>query len=237
MEEAATVALDGIQQARRLGLGRAFGPILAANATEALVALGRWDQAEQVSRQGLEVAPAEATSVPLFLLRAALELGRGDLDAAQARLQAIRRLLPAPIPQAQKAGPLFAGLAEVALWRGDLDQAKQLVAEAVPLVEANPALRRAGLRPGARIEADRAELARGPPPGEAAPTTPPPPPCWNGSTRPPAAPPPPACRSWPPGRPSGWPSGPGRRASPTRPPGRRPWPRRRARRHRRPSWT
>jgi ATP/maltotriose-dependent transcriptional regulator MalT len=78
------------------------------------------------------VAPSEATSAPALLARAALELGRGDLEHAEARLQAVRRLLPAPIPEAQKAGPLFAGLAELALWRGDLDQAKQLVAEAVP---------------------------------------------------------------------------------------------------------
>jgi hypothetical protein len=46
---AAAVALDGIQQVRRLGLARPDEPVLAANATEALVALGRWDQAEQVS--------------------------------------------------------------------------------------------------------------------------------------------------------------------------------------------
>jgi tetratricopeptide (TPR) repeat protein len=52
LEEAVVVALDGIQEARRLGLARFYGSFLACNATEALVALGRWDQAEQVSRQG-----------------------------------------------------------------------------------------------------------------------------------------------------------------------------------------
>jgi DNA-binding CsgD family transcriptional regulator len=160
LEEAATVALGGLEEARRLGLVRFYGPLLAGNATEALAALGRWDQAEQVSRQGLEAAPTDAVSVPLLCSRAVLELGRGDLDAAQARLRQLRRLLPTPIPEAQKAGPLFAGLAELALWRGDLEQAKRLVAEAVPLVAAN--LRYAaplyGL--GMRVEADRAELAR-----------------------------------------------------------------------------
>jgi DNA-binding CsgD family transcriptional regulator/tetratricopeptide (TPR) repeat protein len=160
LEEAATVALGGLEEARRLGLVRFYGPLLAGNATEALAALGRWDQAEQVSRQGLEAAPTDAVSLPLLCSRAVLELGRGDLDAAQARLRQLRRLLPTPIPEAQKAGPLFAGLAELALWRGDLEQAKRLVAEAVPLVAAN--LRYAaplyGL--GMRVEADRAELAR-----------------------------------------------------------------------------
>jgi len=169
LEEAATVALGGLEEARRLGLVRFDGPYLAGNATEALVALGRWDQAEQVSRQGLEAAPTDAVSVPLLCSRAVLELGRGDLDAAQARLQAARRLLPAPIPEAQMAGPLFAGLAELALWGGDLDQAKRLVAEAVPLVAANPRYAAPLYGLGVRVEADRAELARAHRPGQPAP--------------------------------------------------------------------
>jgi DNA-binding CsgD family transcriptional regulator/tetratricopeptide (TPR) repeat protein len=169
LEEAVVVALDGLQQARRVGLVRGSGPVLAANATEALVALGRWEQAEQVSREGLEGAPSDAASVSLPLARAALELGLGDPDAVQARLQAVRRLLPAPISQALTAGPLFCGLAEVALWRGDLDQARQLVAEAVPLVAANPRYAAPLYGLGVRIEADRAELARARHPGQPAP--------------------------------------------------------------------
>jgi DNA-binding CsgD family transcriptional regulator/tetratricopeptide (TPR) repeat protein len=169
MEQAATVALDGIAEAHRLGLTRFYRPFLAGNATEALVALGRWDQAEQVSGQGLEGAPSNAASVALPLARATLELGRGDLDSAEARLQAVRRLLPAPIPEAQHAGPLFAGLVELALWRDDLEQAKQLVAHAVPLVAANPRYAAPVYALGVRIEADRAELARARHPGQPVP--------------------------------------------------------------------
>jgi DNA-binding CsgD family transcriptional regulator len=169
LEEAVTVALGGLDEARRLGMACAYGPLLAYNATEALVALGRWNQAEQVSREGLEVAPSDATSVPVLLARAALELGRGDLDRAGARLMAVRRLLPAPIPEAQKASPLSAGLAELALWRGDLDQAKQLVAEAVPLVAAIPRCAAPIYALGLRVEADRAELTQARRPGQPAP--------------------------------------------------------------------
>jgi DNA-binding CsgD family transcriptional regulator len=57
----------------------------------------------------------------------------------------------------------------VALWRGELEQAKQLVAEAVPLVEANPRYAAPLYALGVRVEADRAELARARRPGEAAP--------------------------------------------------------------------
>jgi tetratricopeptide (TPR) repeat protein len=216
--EAVTVALDGLRQARRLGLVGVNGSILACNATEALLALGRWDQAEQVSREGLETSPSGPASSALPVDRAALEVGLGDLDAAQARLQAVRRLLPAPIPGAQNAGPLFAGLAEVALWRGDLEQAKQLVAQAVPQVEANPRYAAPIYALGVRIEADLAELARARHPGRP-PTTPPPPRCWTGLSRPPPAQPPPASPSWAPGRPPGSPSGAASRAGPTRAPG------------------
>jgi tetratricopeptide (TPR) repeat protein len=132
LEEAIAAALGGIQEARRLGLVRSFGPVLAYTVTEALVAQGRWEQAERVSREGLEVVPSDAASATLPLARAALELGLGDLDHAEARLRTVRRLLPVPIPEAQKAGPLFVGLAELALWRGDLEQAKQLVAGRFP---------------------------------------------------------------------------------------------------------
>jgi DNA-binding CsgD family transcriptional regulator len=169
LEQAATVALDGLYEARRLDLARHFQPILACNATEALVALGRWDQAEQLSRQALETAPSDPASVHLPLARAALELGRGDLDRAEARLQAVRRLLPGSIPGAQLAGPLFCGLAEVALWRGNLEQARALVAEAVPLVAANPRYAAPSYALGLRVEADRAELARARHPGQPAP--------------------------------------------------------------------
>jgi DNA-binding CsgD family transcriptional regulator len=169
LEQAATAALDGLHEIRRLGLTRTYGPFLAGNATEALLALGRWDQAEQVSRETLETAPSDAGSAFVQLPRAALELGLGDLDAAQARLQAVRRLLPAPIPEAQKAGPLFGGLAELALWRGDLDQARQLVAQAVPLVAVNPRYAAPLYALGLRVEADHAELARARHPGRPAP--------------------------------------------------------------------
>jgi DNA-binding CsgD family transcriptional regulator/tetratricopeptide (TPR) repeat protein len=169
LEQAATAALDGLHEIRRLGLTRTYGPFPAGNATEALLALGRWDQAEQVSRETLETAPSDAGSAFVQLPRAALELGLGDLDAAQARLQAVRRLLPAPIPEAQKAGPLFGGLAELALWRGDLDQARQLVAQAVPLVAVNPRYAAPLYALGLRVEADHAELARARHPGRPAP--------------------------------------------------------------------
>jgi hypothetical protein len=121
---------------------------------------------------------------------------------------------------AERAGLLFAGLAELAVWRRDLDQAKQLVAQAVPQVAANPRYAASIYALGLRVEADRAELARPATPASRPPTTAPPPRCCGGSTRPLRAQRPPACRSWPPGRPPPAPSAPDAIARPTRRPGR-----------------
>jgi DNA-binding NarL/FixJ family response regulator len=164
-DEAAEAALGGMQEASRHGLARTFGPPLAARITGALIATGRWDEAERISREALDIALPDADSVALFIQRAALDLGRGDLGAAEARLRTARRVIPLSHP-GWDSGPLFAGLAELALCRGDLEQARKLVAEAVPLVAAN--LRHAAplYALGVRIEADRAELARARRPGE-----------------------------------------------------------------------
>ena len=169
MEQAATVALDGLDHARRLGLAHYYQPILACNATQALIALGRWDEAERVSREALAMAPPDPTSAGLLIVRAALEIGRGELDRAQARLLAAQHLVPTSNPDAQRAGPMFCGLAEVALWRGDVERAKRLVAEAVPKVQANPRFAAPLYALGVRVEADRAELARARRPGQSAP--------------------------------------------------------------------
>ena len=168
LEEAATVALDGIGRPAAWAWPASTGRCWPTTPPR------RWSPWAAGTRPSR--SPARAWRPPrrmppryLLLARAALELGRGDLDAAEARLQAVRRLLPASIPEAQGAGPLFAGLAELALWRGDLDQARQLVAEAVPLVEANPRHAAPLYALGLRVEADRAELARARHPGQPAP--------------------------------------------------------------------
>jgi DNA-binding NarL/FixJ family response regulator len=163
--EAAEAARAGMHEASRRGLSRTYGPPLAARLTEALTASGRWDEADPISREVTDIALLDADSVALFIQRAALDLGQGDLDAAEARLRTAQRVFPASHP-GWDSGPLFAGLAELALWRGDLQHARNLVAEAVPLTAAN--LRHAAplYALGARIEADRAEVARARRPGE-----------------------------------------------------------------------
>jgi DNA-binding CsgD family transcriptional regulator len=166
LEEAATVALSGMGEASLRGLGHQPQTMLACNATEALFALGRWDQADRISREALELAPSDPASVNLPMARATLDLGLGNLDAAETQLRTAQRLIPSPITEAQRAGPLFTGLAELALYRGDLERAREQVTGAVALVEANPRYAAPLYALGLRVEADRAELARSRRPGE-----------------------------------------------------------------------
>jgi tetratricopeptide (TPR) repeat protein len=218
--EAVVVALDGIRQARRLGLVHFNGSILACNATEALFALGRWDQAEQVSRQALETAPSGPAYNSLPVDRAALELGRGDLDAAQARLQAIRRLLPGSIPRPKTPGRCLVALPSWPCGAVTWSRPSSWWPRPCPRWRPTPATPRRST-PWACVS--RPTLPSWPAPATPTsrpPTTAPPPRCWTASPRPPPARPVPASPSWPPGRPPPAPSGPASRVPPTRPPGR-----------------
>jgi hypothetical protein len=105
-EDAVVAALDGLQQARRLGLAPAFGPDLACNATEALFALGRWDQAERVSREGLEASPIGAAEVSLPMARAT---GRGEPALRRAAVRPRRPHPGRPRRAGQGAAPRRAG--------------------------------------------------------------------------------------------------------------------------------
>ena len=143
--------------------------------------------------------------------RAALELGLGDLDAADAQLRTARRLIPSLITEAQRAGPLFTGLAELSLCRGDLERAREQVAEAEPWSRPTPAM------PPRCTRSACASRPTGPSwPGPAAPvglspTTAPPARSWNASAGPPPARTAPASRTWPAGTPPPWRSGTGSR--------------------------
>jgi hypothetical protein len=152
-EEAVVVALDGLQQARRLGLVRAYGPVLAANATWALLALAvgtrpgwsparPWRPAVRSCLQGLTARPGRAGAGPR---RPGRRPGPAPGRPAPA---------PHPDPRGRTGRPAVLG---------------QLLAEAVPQVEANPRYAAPIYTLGVRIEADLAELARARHPGQPTP--------------------------------------------------------------------
>jgi DNA-binding CsgD family transcriptional regulator/tetratricopeptide (TPR) repeat protein len=83
--EAAQVAATALQALQRFGIDCTT---LGGNQTEALIAIGDWDEADAVSAAALR---AMAGSYPHHVLdfRAALETGRGDFEAARAHLEAV----------------------------------------------------------------------------------------------------------------------------------------------------
>jgi tetratricopeptide (TPR) repeat protein len=113
--QAADVALEGLEQARRHGLAYARqAGVLANNASMTLRQLGEWDRAVELLDAALRDRPPVRQSAYLRLNRAELHVARGAFDAAD-------RLL-AQIADQRLTDPRFVGAlrcceAELALWR------------------------------------------------------------------------------------------------------------------------
>ena len=81
--ESARLGRAGLEVTRRYGI---HSPLIVSNLIEALFATGDWDEAEKLSAAALR---GMTSSFPysLFIVRAVVEIGRGELDAAQAHLR------------------------------------------------------------------------------------------------------------------------------------------------------
>ncbi|HEX8006095.1 MAG TPA: AAA family ATPase, partial [Trebonia sp.] len=89
-ERAAAVARQGIADAERYGVARTTGTFLALNVAEPLLALGRWDEVEEVAERALDLAPPPLTRAQLWIISGYISLARGNVAAA-ARLAAASR--------------------------------------------------------------------------------------------------------------------------------------------------
>jgi DNA-binding NarL/FixJ family response regulator len=97
--------------------------VLVANHVEALLAIGEWEEADKVSAAALRATSANHPHIPL-ILRADLEIGRGDFDGSRAHLEAARPTLHHGPGLATYSG----SVAELALWERrwtDADHAVQ----------------------------------------------------------------------------------------------------------------
>ena len=113
LPEAARDALEGLAAARRRGYERSSGLVMAANAAEAYLGMGRWDRAEELLDEALRVTGGFRPE-GVHIVRAELELGRGDLEAARRHLEAGSRATLEP----QSAAAYACLLAELELWQG-----------------------------------------------------------------------------------------------------------------------
>ena len=106
--ESARLAQSGLEAMRRYGIESV---LLVSNRIEALLAIGDWDDAEALSAGALRRI---TSSFPhwLLILRAGVETGRGDFDAARAHLEAAS----ATLLEDRVLGLYDAQLVDLALW-------------------------------------------------------------------------------------------------------------------------
>jgi ATP/maltotriose-dependent transcriptional regulator MalT len=160
--DAVEVFLAGADMARQFGaLGR-YGPNLLADAANALLSLGRREEAEGLLDQvfDLDLRSPANRSRPLTV-RGTLRVRTGDLAGAQADLRRVVDEAPAPLDP-QNAAPVFAGLAEAALWDGRPAEARAAVADGLKVLATaeEPYWVTELCRTGLAVEAATAEQAR-----------------------------------------------------------------------------
>ncbi len=81
-EESVALATEGVARAKALGVERSSGALMASNAVDPLIALGRWELAEEVLDRTLALEPPLAFLVYLRQSKMLLTLWRGDPQRA-----------------------------------------------------------------------------------------------------------------------------------------------------------
>jgi DNA-binding CsgD family transcriptional regulator len=161
LDEALTVARDGLQRVQQLRLDRHYGVSLQALAADTLFRLGRWEEADVLLAAALDHDPVGAAAIDLYLARAKLSVGRGRFEAAEEDLRTITELSTLVLdPQFNvPRSTLRAGLA---LWQGRLDDAREAVAQGLAELADTDEVWLLGpvLWHGVRTEAEAAAQAR-----------------------------------------------------------------------------
>jgi DNA-binding CsgD family transcriptional regulator/tetratricopeptide (TPR) repeat protein len=152
--EAARLAAVARKVLRRYGVDNA---VLVANYIEALIATGDWDEADRLSAAALRAITASYPYM-LLMLRADLELGRGDFEAARTHLEAAL----ATLREDRGQGIYDVFLAELALWERRWIDADGAVRDALAAARSPQAaqLRVWFCAKGLRAQAELAALAR-----------------------------------------------------------------------------
>jgi DNA-binding CsgD family transcriptional regulator len=74
--ESEEAAAAGVSEARRFGISRSLGAYLLSNRAEALIALGRWDEADAACAEAARIDPPGVPGLHWLQLRAGLRLAR-----------------------------------------------------------------------------------------------------------------------------------------------------------------
>jgi DNA-binding CsgD family transcriptional regulator len=129
-EESAAAAAEGVPDADRVGVSRTTGVFLLANHAEALIALGRWDEADARLAEAARHDPPGRLALPWLRLRAWLRLARGA-EGAEALVTRAAVWLGKPYVQAENRLYLLDLLILTALQAGDPIAAAEVARRAV----------------------------------------------------------------------------------------------------------
>ncbi|MDX6434272.1 MAG: hypothetical protein QOE54_6638 [Streptosporangiaceae bacterium] len=127
-EESTKISLECYRLASRFGAMRTYGRVGLGNAAEALIFLGRWEEALPMLEKIFELEPPNAWAFAALQTRALYLLHRGDLTGARADLSAVRMLDPLEV------SPQFARMAVIAIWEGQLEEARAAAADGVAML-------------------------------------------------------------------------------------------------------
>jgi DNA-binding CsgD family transcriptional regulator/tetratricopeptide (TPR) repeat protein len=134
--DAAGVFLAGAEAVRQHGALARYGPNYLPDAANALLSLGRREEAERLLDQAFDLdLRSPGLRVRALTVRATLRVRTGDPAGAEADLRHILDEAPAPLDP-QNAAPVLGGLAEAALWDGRLADARAAAAEGLRLLTA-----------------------------------------------------------------------------------------------------
>ncbi|MFF5292588.1 helix-turn-helix transcriptional regulator [Paractinoplanes globisporus] len=129
-EESAEAAAEGVPDADRVGVSRTTGVFLLANLAEALIALGRWDEADARLAEAARHDPPGRLALPWLRLRAWLRLVRG-VDGAETLVNRAAMWLGKPYLQAENRLYLLELRILLALESGDPIGAAEVARAAV----------------------------------------------------------------------------------------------------------
>jgi DNA-binding CsgD family transcriptional regulator/tetratricopeptide (TPR) repeat protein len=125
-QEAVEVAYAGIAESRSAGLAATYGNALGGNVADSLFALGRWEEARDLSRRALDWSPPGSSFVNAIIMLAAVEIESAAGEEAGRLLGRILVELETG-RDIQYAVPAYRASASLSLWSGDLPDAVRAV--------------------------------------------------------------------------------------------------------------
>jgi DNA-binding CsgD family transcriptional regulator/tetratricopeptide (TPR) repeat protein len=152
--ESARLGREGLEATRRYGI---TSTLLTCNQVEALLAIGDWDEADRLSAAALRGITASFRS-SLLTVRAEVEIGRGEFDAARAHLEAAG----ADLFEYRALGLYDCYRADLALWERRWTDAAAAIDEGLARARQHEAaqIRVQLCATGLRAHAELAALAR-----------------------------------------------------------------------------